>query len=310
MINLRQEINEFFDKFTVRNNLQGNISTKFGDLNNEGGGAYQSGDSKLIAGHISNYSAVLHILKQKYLRETPVRIMELGCGSGLFSVCFTELLGERVKVTAGDYNKELISYANGAFSQSQLEFRHLNALNLPGEGIREVEVIFCCELWEHFDEEEQRGFLDGFFRNLNEDTVIIFTTPDLSAYRRGKSNYYAHKKERAFRELKRWLEDEENNPFRSYKIYRLVNHRLTRDLVSFEDTFGYYLNTLYKQIYHLSLKTSATRRVLDSFKEISYRVLGKFRKQKMPEEYFETYLVDSVSPEYDTSSFSLVVVLE
>lgn len=315
MESLQKEISKLYECVLDQNKKRSDPpgtgrTSSFRDLNIEGAEAYQNASSRSLAIHISNYSAVLHFLKQYLFINEPFKILELGCGSGLFSSAFLKLLEPKVSLTAGDYNKDLVTYATKVFAQKNLEFKHLDALKIPLKFFEGVKVVFFCELWEHLLSSDQKFLLQRLHCGLDKDALVLFTTPDLSAYKRGRSNYYAHKKEYKYRELKCWLEDDKNNPFREYQVSRLINSRLTRDLVMRARCFGFFFNTLYKSLYNLSLKSAFTKEGLLRLNALYYKLIGRIREPKIPKEYFETYLADSDSSEYDSLSFSLLVKLE
>lgn len=311
MLYLKNDIYKFYNEFKRQSNKERRgLATKPRNLNIEGAAVYKNVDHKALLGHISNYSAIISLLRQYALIDKSLKIIELGCGSGLFSVCFSKFLGKNAHLNASDYNENLIVYAKKAYAANRVEFNHFNALSLPLTLVKEAQVIFCCELWEHLVTEDQAALLKSLYNNLNKDALVLFTTPDLSVYKKGKSNYYAHKKEFTYKELKKWLEIKENNPFINFKVFRLINKILIKDIVFLADNFGYYLNTIYKSIYNFSLRSNLTKDGLNLLTSYYYKILGELKNQKVPEEYFGTYLVDSESPEYDKASFSLVVKLK
>lgn len=285
------------------------------ELNWEGADPFSNADPKSLALHLSGYAAVLS-LTLKALPEGG-RLLELGCGSGLFSRIFVEFLPPSFYLLATDYNAKLVGWATENFGKKErLSFLSADALRLSPKLIWDKNLVFFCELWEHFDEEEERRLLSTLYQNLPEKAWVIFSTLDRSAYRFKKSGYWMHKREYTLRDLSLWLKDKGNNPFSKTLVYRITCAQLLKDTKKEADLFGDLANRIVGLAVRALSRGGGLEEMQRSLGLIIYRFLGFYReirrilKKEAFKDYLGASLVEDPMGKLDSSSLVLVTALQ
>lgn len=302
-------LSEVISIFNERQNI---IDNKVINLNTEGSEVMQTKDVKSLTIHLNNYAAVLSIINRLKNNTEELNILELGCGSGLFSHALVNCYREKCRLLGVDYNLNLIEFAKYfALNKDQVNFQHSNVLSLPPNLLRRVDIVFFCELWEHLSKSDATNLLKTLYKNITNDCLVIFSTPDLTSFKKQKTYYHAHKMEYTFKSLKLFLKDSKNNPFRNSDIFKIINPRLTKDVVFANDTFGLYLNYLYKKIRPFLISNNPLKMLHESISLTIFKLLQIIRSDDMEkiikDRYFSSILKQC--PKSDKESFSLITIL-
>jgi 2-polyprenyl-3-methyl-5-hydroxy-6-metoxy-1,4-benzoquinol methylase len=102
------------------------------------------------------------------------RVLDVGCGSGVFAAAIAERGAE---VVAIDANQDAIEYARRTFGRPGLEFRTglLEDLALPPSSF---DRAVCLEVIEHIEVERARKLLSDLRRILRAGGALLLTTPN------------------------------------------------------------------------------------------------------------------------------------
>lgn len=209
--------------------------------NAEGGSVEQQRDRRLLLHHCANYAAVLLLLRDA---GTELRLVELGCGSGVLSSAFARVMPPGWKLIATDYSAALVNHARENYQQDNLSFEQLDVRKPEFDRLAGVDAVFMLEVIEHLSADAASGLLHDVHGLLRPGARFIITTLDRAAYSRPFSGYPPHVIEYSFQTMSARLTDRTWNPFHYSHVYRLVSPRITAEAVRNEDRIGYTLNRL------------------------------------------------------------------
>lgn len=99
------------------------------------------------------------------------RLLEVGCGSGLYSPAYAKVQGVR-SVTAIDLDPTLIAQARREIDDPSIEFRVQDATRLPEES---CESMVCSNVLEHIEDDFQ--FLAGLSKVLVPGGSMVVLVP-------------------------------------------------------------------------------------------------------------------------------------
>ena len=108
-----------------------------------------------------------------------MRVLDAGCGSGVFSDMVAAVPGTHV--TAVDGNREAILFARQQFGRSNLEFRNGLVDELAFESAS-FDRVSCLEVIEHIHPEQGRAVLRTFHRLLSPGGRLLISTPNMRSY--------------------------------------------------------------------------------------------------------------------------------
>jgi 2-polyprenyl-3-methyl-5-hydroxy-6-metoxy-1,4-benzoquinol methylase len=101
-----------------------------------------------------------------------VRILELGCGRGLF-LKFLSDTGYK-NIFGIDVSKEQIDIAK----DQNLNVEEIDVLEYLKSNIEKFDLIFAIDLIEHFDKDELIPLFEGIYKNLIIGGAFVFHTPN------------------------------------------------------------------------------------------------------------------------------------
>jgi 2-polyprenyl-3-methyl-5-hydroxy-6-metoxy-1,4-benzoquinol methylase len=290
-------------------------SREFGNL--EGGSVEQQRDRRLQLHHCANYAAVLEVLSQTGQtsptgQTRPLRLLELGCGSGVLTSALARVMPEGWSIEATDYSERLLAGARVRFECGNLSFRHLDVRSIGPERLAGVDAVLLLEVIEHLPQDEAAGLLRRVYDALPPGGVMVMTTLDRAAFPRAFSGYAPHFVEYTHRSLSRFLKGRRSSPFEECDVYRLVSARIVDEAVQAEERGGYLVNRLQRLVLSLGrrhFEFSAFRGWLESRLFRLYTVLPE-RDGFDFEGYLSTLEFVRSEPELrDRDSFGLVAVL-
>ena len=127
-------------------------------------------DKKSVAATLSKYrSQYLPILKQF---NKDVRILELGCGRGIF---LEFLINNGYKNVFGiDVSKEQIDIAK----VQNLNAEEIGVLEYLNKNDEKFDLIFAIDLIEHFHKDELIPLFEGIYNKLKNGGAFVFHTPN------------------------------------------------------------------------------------------------------------------------------------
>lgn len=108
-----------------------------------------------------------------------MRILDVGCGSGVFANMVAAVDG--TEVTAVDGNREAVSFAEHQFCRSNLRFVHGLVDELAFES-SSFDRISCLEVIEHIHPEQGRAVMRTFHRLLAPGGRLVISTPNMHSY--------------------------------------------------------------------------------------------------------------------------------
>jgi len=108
-----------------------------------------------------------------------LRVLDAGCGSGVFADRVAQCPGTRVM--AVDSNPEAIAFARSQFQRSNLEFQPGLVDELDFES-SSFDRISCLEVIEHIHLEQARAMLGTFHRLLSRGARLLISTPNIRSY--------------------------------------------------------------------------------------------------------------------------------
>lgn len=123
-----------------------------------------------------------HRTKFKYVEKSilsmpslPKKLIDYGCGSGTFLGRYLTNLG--ILKTGIDISETQITYARSKFGNNI----HFTSTNLE-IGSENFDVAIAIELIEHLSEAELKIFLSNCRKSLNEEGVLVLTTPNYKSF--------------------------------------------------------------------------------------------------------------------------------
>jgi len=127
-------------------------------------------DEKSVATTLSKYRyQYLPILKQF---SKDVRILELGCGRGIF---LEFLINNGYKNVSGiDVSKEQIDIAKA----QNLNAEEVGVLEYLKSNNEKFDLIFAIDLIEHFNKDELIPLFEGIYSKLRNGGAFVFHTPN------------------------------------------------------------------------------------------------------------------------------------
>lgn len=279
-------------------------------VNLEGGGIEQHYDRRLRFHHSANYAAVMTILARE---RRPLRLLELGCGTGALSFAFARIMPPLWTLYATDYSKYLIDYARRNHRSPNLMFECLNINDLCPSFLNEFDVVMMLEVIEHLNLKEVQTLFPQLNKGLKPGAMVVISTLDRSPYPRRFSGYYPHKVEYCFRTFTELLRTRKVNPFSDFRVFRLLSKSLVSEAVRTEERGGYIINRLAGLLMRSIFKSGGMpyyqKRLLGSVSRF-YGVLRRARNQKpFPVYLNDTYLVEKDDVSYNQESFSLIALL-
>jgi 2-polyprenyl-3-methyl-5-hydroxy-6-metoxy-1,4-benzoquinol methylase len=285
-------------------------SREFGNL--EGGSVEQQRDRRLQLHHCANYAAVLAVLKGSGHGHVPMRLLELGCGSGVLTSAMARVMPEGWTMEATDYSEHLLASARERFARDGLSFSHLDVRTIKPERLEGVDAVLLLEVIEHLPADEAEALLRQVYGALPAGGMMVMTTLDRAAFSRPFSGYAPHFVEYTWRSLDRFLGDRRRSPFEEHRVYRLVSERIASESVRSEERGGYFVNRLKR----LLLELGRGHTEFSAFREqIEMGLFGLY--SLLPDRdgfdldgYLATLDFIRTEPErHDHDSFGLVAVL-
>jgi 2-polyprenyl-3-methyl-5-hydroxy-6-metoxy-1,4-benzoquinol methylase len=287
-------------------------SRDFGNL--EGGSVEQQRDKRLQLHHCANYAAVLSVLteRQTQFPEAPLRLLELGCGSGGLTSVLAKVMPESWSIEATDYSERLLAGARARFECANLRFRHLDARSLASERLGGIDAVLLLEVIEHLPSDEVEGLLHRVYDALDVGGMMVLTTLDRAAFPRPFSGYAPHFVEYTHKSLSEFVGDPRRSPFEGHDVYRLVSERISAESVRSEQRGGYLANRFQRLVLSIGRrhpKLGACREWLESRLFRLYSLLPE-RAGFDFDGYLRTLDFVRFQPElHDRDSFGLVAVL-
>jgi len=298
-------------------------SRDFGNL--EGGSVEQQRDKRLQLHHCANYAAVLQVLRgsrplgtrsdssnDSVMSRAPLRLLELGCGSGGLTSVLAKVMPESWSIEATDYSERLLTGARARFECANLRFRHLDARSLAPERMGGVDAVLLLEVIEHLPPDEAEGLLRRVYDALEVGGMMVLTTLDRAAFPRPFSGYAPHFVEYTHKSLSEFLGDPRRSPFEGHDVYRLVSERIAAESVRAEQRGGYLANRFQRMVLGIGRrhpKLGACREWLEARLFRLYSLLPE-RDGFDFDGYLATLdLIRSEPEQHDHDSFGLVAVL-
>jgi SAM-dependent methyltransferase len=279
-------------------------------VNLEGGGIEQQYDRRLRFHHCANYAAVLTILGAE---NRPLRLLELGCGTGALTFAFARTMPAHWTILATDYSQHLIDYARRNYRAPNLKFECLDIKDLNRALLNEIDVVLMLEVIEHLEANQVKALFSRLHQGLKSGSQVIISTLDRSAFRRPFSGYYPHKVEYTYETLNRLLSRREFNPFAEFRVLRLLSRDTVAAAVRAEARGGYFINRIAGMLHRLAESKGGfsyyQRKFLSQFFWI-YRKMPRLRVNGGNAGYAQDlYLVADGAAAYNQESFSLIAVL-
>jgi 2-polyprenyl-3-methyl-5-hydroxy-6-metoxy-1,4-benzoquinol methylase len=294
----RADVRRIWDEFQRLEKSQ-----EFGNL--EGGSVEQQRDRRLQLHHCANYAAVLDVLSLTGQtgptgQTRPLRMLELGCGSGVLTSALARVMPGGWTIEATDYSERLLAGARARFECANLCFRHLDVRSIGPERLVGVDAVLLLEVIEHLPQDEAVGLLRRVYDALPPGGVMVMTTLDRAAFPRAFSGY-------AF------LRDRRFSPFEGCDVFRLASARIVGEAVRAEGRGGYLVNRFQRLLLSLGRRHTefgAFRGWLESRLFRLYTVLPETDGFDF-EGYLSTLEFIRSEPELrDRDSFGLVAVLK
>jgi SAM-dependent methyltransferase len=220
----------------------------------------QHPDRRLQLHHCANYAAVLTVLRgsghdpksQKDFGHVPsLRLLELGCGSGVLTSALARVMPEGWTIEATDYSEQLLAGARERFECASLCFSHLDVRSLDPDRLSGVDAVLLLEVIEHLPPGEAAALLRRVYDALPAGGMMVMTTLDRAAFPRPFSGYAPHFVEYTHRSLSALLGDRRRSPFEQYDVYRLASRRIVTEAVRAEARGGYLLNRFQRLLSNL-----------------------------------------------------------
>ncbi len=295
--------------------------------NREGGGIEQQRDKRLQLHHCANYGAALLLLREKYrktiggeeqareekLSVPGLRILELGCGTGVLSFALARLMPKNWQLTATDYSPQLIAHAQHQFAHDRLRFVHLNLKELTPALLAGFDVVMALEVIEHLLPSEVTLLLRTLYTGLPAGACLVLSTLDRTPFPRPFSGYAPHQVEYKYDSLVSFLHNRRNNPFGRARVMRLVSPRIAEEAVRAEQRGGYLANRVQRLAAGLASRSEAFRRIYAGMVALGFRLYAKLpAKQDFDLDGYVGSLefMQEPSAECGQHSFSLLALLE
>lgn len=296
----------------VRETWRSLQKTGVGDsfVNIEGGGIEQQRDKELQLHHCANYAAVLTLLQDK---GPNLRVLELGCGTGVLSYAFARLVPEGWSLTATDYSDRLIEYARTNYQHPNLEFTRLDVRDLTPDYLARFDAVLFLEVIEHLEPSDVAGLLAKLHSGLRPGAMLVLSTLDRTPFPRPFSGYAPHCVEYTYDSLSVFLADRQKSPFEQSRVFRLVSPLIAAKAVRAEQRGGYLANRMHGFILGLADRSRAFRRLYGSATSAAFRLYVKPRRNDSFD--LEGYLgslefVQDRPESHGANSFGLIAVLE
>lgn len=127
-------------------------------------------DEKTVAGVLSKYRHQYLPILNEFKKD--VKILELGCGRGIF---LKFLIDSGYKNVSGvDVSKEQINIAK----MQNLNVEEINVFDFLKNKTEKFDIIFAIDLIEHFHKDELLLLFEGIFNHLNDGGAFVFHTPN------------------------------------------------------------------------------------------------------------------------------------
>ncbi len=278
-------------------------------LNVEGGSVEQVRDYRLRLHHCANYAAALTALAAE---ARAMRILELGCGSGILSAAFARLMPADWSLLATDYSRRLIDYARSRFQQDNVRFECISTNELEPEFLKNFDAVMFLEVIEHLTEAEAIALFSRLYAGLAAGGMVVISTVDRSPFKRQFSGYGPHQIEYRYTTLRDFLNDKGKNRFERVDIFRLTSRRIVQEAVRSEAWGGYFINRTVALISRLVQRYAGLIQSTERIANFSFRMYDRFvpRRQFKLDGYIEEIkFVTEQAELYDADSFSLVVIL-
>jgi len=269
----------------------------------------QQRDRRLLLHHCANYAAVLALLREA---GQNLSLFELGCGSGALSSAFARVMPATWSLVATDYSAALLAHARRHYPRANLCFEQLDVRQAGLGRLGGADAVFMLEVIEHLPLDRASRLLHELHRALRPGARFILTTLDRAAFSRPFSGYPPHCIEYSFRSISGRLADEAWNPFRRFRVHRLVSERVTTEAVRGEDRLGYALNRLHRLVTTLSRNHVEADRLRQQVAALVFRLYASWPQTDRfdLDAYLETLsFVRTRAEACDRSSFGLVVEL-
>jgi 2-polyprenyl-3-methyl-5-hydroxy-6-metoxy-1,4-benzoquinol methylase len=208
-------------------------------VNAEGGSVEQTRNSALLFHHCANYAAALSLFMTE---GRPLRLLELGCGSGALSRAFAAVMPGVWQLVATDYAPALLARAREACRLPNLSFERLDARELEPGRLAGFDGVFFLEVIEHLPRAEAARLLSRLHGAMRPGAVLAFSTLDRAAFSRPRSGYPPHCFEYTSATMAAFLRS--HSPFGRRDILRLVSARIAAEHARAEDCGGYLANRL------------------------------------------------------------------
>jgi glycosyltransferase involved in cell wall biosynthesis/SAM-dependent methyltransferase len=157
---------------------------------------------KMYQEHLARYAFAAQWIKDK-------RVLDVGCGVGYGSLWLAQHGAS--SVLAFDLSTDAISHAREFYHHPNISYQIASATNFD---FGQFDVITCFELIEHVDDQE--AVLSSISAALNEDGILIISTPRALAQKRT----HFHTKEFSEHEFRELLESR----FGSVRFFFENNH--------------------------------------------------------------------------------------
>lgn len=127
------------------------------------------------------FCASAYVIAGRYLKKITqkrvVKVLEIGCGTGIGAYYLKTKLFPQIEVTAVDSSLDLIKYAQANYSLKGLKFVHLKTGNLPFKKER-FDIILSFQVLEHIPAVEAELFFREIKRLLNPKGISLISTPN------------------------------------------------------------------------------------------------------------------------------------
>lgn len=275
--------------------------------NSEGGDVRQCQFPVATLRHCANYAAALSILKSA---GRPMRLLEVGCGSGALSRAFARAMPAGWSMLATDYSPSLVESARRLYSSPNLSFAVMDARRLEPGQLAGFDAVLLFEVIEHLPVPAQRDLLCRIHSALPPGALLLFSTPDRTAFSRSFSGYPAHVMEYTRAALERFLAG--RCGLGHAAVHRLASRRIVDESDRSERGGEYLLNRLHRLARSVWCKSPTARSALGlaqrGFVGVTAALRG--RGEFDLEGYVATLgLVLERHEEHDADSFGLLAVV-
>ncbi len=170
-------------------------------------------ESDIYREHYERYRFAVDKIKQFNKNKTPVKILDIACGSGYGSKLIADL--ESVEIWGGDINREVIELAQNKYQTTKnLLFKIMEADNLLFED-NFFDIVVSFETIEHIG--NYKGFVNEIKRVLKPGGKLILSTPNRLATKKLAIKNPYH--------IKEFSQDELVKLFDSFSTFKLYGQR-------------------------------------------------------------------------------------